>query len=81
MSARARRPVQRHEQALVARRDVMLAGGLSGDNVAEAIRELQPFGVDASSALETAPGIKDPERVRRFVIAARQSGADTRKIS
>jgi phosphoribosylanthranilate isomerase len=56
---------------LAARRDVMLAGGLSGENVAEAIRVVQPFGVDASSALESSPGRKDPERVRRYVEAAR----------
>ncbi len=56
---------------IAARRDVMLAGGLSGDNVADAIRELQPFGVDAASSLEASPGIKDRERVRRFVAAAR----------
>jgi len=63
-------------RALAARRDVMLAGGLSGDNVAEAIRSLRPFGVDASSALEAAPGIKDRERVRRYVEAARQCDAE-----
>lgn len=56
---------------LVARRPVMLAGGLSGDNVTEALRTLHPFGVDASSSLESAPGRKDPERVRRFVEAVR----------
>ncbi len=56
---------------LVARREVMLAGGLSGDNVGEAIRVARPFGVDASSALESSPGRKDPERVRRYVEAAR----------
>jgi phosphoribosylanthranilate isomerase len=53
------------------RRDVMLAGGLSGDNVAAAIRTLRPFGVDASSALESQPGRKDPERVRRYIEAVR----------
>jgi len=68
-------------RTLVSRRDVMLAGGLSGDNVAEAIRELQPFGVDASSQLESAPGIKDPERVRRYVLAARQTGSEAWKTS
>lgn len=56
---------------MTSRRDVMLAGGLSGDNVAEAIRLLRPFGVDASSALEVRPGIKDPARVLRFIEAAR----------
>lgn len=54
-----------------ARRDVMIAGGLSGDNVADAIRLVRPFGVDASSALESSPGRKDPALVRRYVEAAR----------
>ena len=58
---------------LAARRDVMLAGGLSGANVADAIRIVRPFGVDASSALESSPGRKDPERVRRYVEAARHA--------
>lgn len=56
---------------IAARRPVLLAGGLHGDNVAEAIARVHPAGVDASSALESAPGLKDPERVRRFVAAAR----------
>ena len=50
---------------------VMLAGGLSGDNVATAIEAVRPWAVDASSRLEIAPGIKDHERVREFVHAAR----------
>ncbi len=65
-----------HEAAALARtRDVMLAGGLSAANVAAAVAEVQPFGVDASSRLETAPGIKDPDLVRRFVAAVRESDA------
>jgi indole-3-glycerol phosphate synthase/phosphoribosylanthranilate isomerase len=50
---------------------VMLAGGLGPENVAAAIEQVRPWAVDASSALETAPGIKDHERLRRFVQAAR----------
>ncbi|MGA9762141.1 MAG: hypothetical protein WBQ14_06945 [Gaiellaceae bacterium] len=50
---------------------VMLAGGLGPENVAAAVERVQPWAVDASSALETAPGIKDHERVREFVRAAR----------
>ena len=49
---------------------VMLAGGLSPENVREAIETVQPWAVDASSALEEAPGVKDAERVRAFVEAA-----------
>lgn len=50
---------------------VILAGGLESTNVAEAINIARPWGVDACSRLESAPGIKDPERVRSFVRAAR----------
>jgi phosphoribosylanthranilate isomerase len=58
---------------LASNRAVMLAGGLDGDNVGEAIAAALPFGVDASSRLESAPGIKDPDKVRRFVAAVRES--------
>jgi phosphoribosylanthranilate isomerase len=62
-----------HEAAELAReRAVMLAGGLSPENVAGAVSQVRPFGVDASSRLESAPGIKDHERVRRFVAAVRE---------
>ena len=64
--------------ALAATRDVMIAGGLDGDNVAAAIAKVRPFGVDASSRLEVAAGIKDPERVRRFVAAVRACEAPER---
>jgi indole-3-glycerol phosphate synthase len=52
---------------------VVLAGGLSPENVAEAIEAVQPWAVDASSSLEVAPGIKDHARVRAYVEAARCS--------
>jgi len=49
---------------------VIVAGGLDASNVASAIRAIQPWGVDASSRLESSPGVKDHERVRQFVEAA-----------
>src|SRR5438128_4287643 len=52
---------------------LILAGGLSPENVAEAIAEVQPFAVDACSSLESSPGRKDPERIRAFVRAVRSS--------
>ena len=50
---------------------VVLAGKLAADNVGDAIRRVRPWAVDASSRLETEPGIKDPEKVRAYVEAAR----------
>jgi len=52
-------------------RKLTLAGGLTPDNVAEAVHEVRPFQVDVASGVESAPGRKDPELVRRFVEAAK----------
>jgi len=52
---------------------VILAGGLDASNVAEAIRIGRPWGVDASSRLETAPGIKDHGKMREFIRAAKEA--------
>jgi phosphoribosylanthranilate isomerase len=54
-------------------RDVLLAGGLGPDNVADAVRTVRPFGVDAASRLERAPGLKDPAAVARYVAEARRA--------
>ena len=47
----------------------MLAGGLTSDNISEAVRTLTPDVVDVSSGVEDAPGIKSPDRMRAFVRA------------
>jgi phosphoribosylanthranilate isomerase len=59
-------------------REIVLAGGLGPDDVADAITAVRPAGVDASSRLERRPGEKDPELVRRFVHAARSAAARVR---
>lgn len=61
--------------ALARHRPVILAGGLTAANVAAAIEAVRPRGVDASSGLESAPGVKDPTLVAAFVAAARDAFA------
>jgi phosphoribosylanthranilate isomerase len=58
-------------QTLAAGRPVFLAGGLTPENVVEAIRRVQPYGVDVSSGVEASPGRKDHEKVRAFVKQAK----------
>ena len=52
--------------------ELWLAGGLTPDNVLDAIAKVQPYAVDACSSLESAPGVKDPEKLRRFITEAKR---------
>ena len=59
--------------AVARRRKTVLAGGLTADNVAEAIATVRPFGVDVSSGVEASPGRKDRDKVSRFLANAKRA--------
>ncbi len=57
-------------------RPLVLAGGLTPENVGEAIRAVRPYAVDVSGGVESAPGIKDPGRIEAFVQGVRDADSD-----
>jgi phosphoribosylanthranilate isomerase len=59
---------------MAAQRETMLAGGLTPDNVADAIARVRPYGIDVSSGVERAPGIKDHQRLRALFEAVHDAG-------
>jgi phosphoribosylanthranilate isomerase len=80
----AREPIEwRHAARIVAsyrhwpRPKVILSGGLTPENVARAIATVKPYGVDVNSGVEARPGTKDPDKVRRFVAAARSASRES----
>ena len=75
VSGAGARPDWRRIASLRDRPRTYLAGGLTAENVGEAIRLVRPYAVDVSSGVESSPGIKDPDKIRAFVAAVRVAEA------
>jgi phosphoribosylanthranilate isomerase len=73
----AREPIEWKRIAMMGRPDarvhVILSGGLTPGNVAQAVRLVRPFAVDVNSGVEARPGKKDPDKVHRFVAEAKRA--------
>jgi phosphoribosylanthranilate isomerase len=63
---------------IASQREIVLAGGLTPENVGSAIARVRPYGIDVSSGVEVSPGIKDPERIKALFEAVHGSHYATR---
>ncbi len=75
------RPSWERAARLARRRRLILAGGLTPENVEAAIRHVRPYGVDVSSGVDQRPGVKSPELIHEFVAAVRRAEQDGRRTA
>jgi phosphoribosylanthranilate isomerase len=68
-------------RALAESYPVLLAGGLTPENVAEAIQQVHPWGVDVASGVEESPGRKDPTRLAAFIKTAKEIRVQSMRLT